>query len=279
MSPVMEERNVTEVAIGVAGVSGRMGRMLVREICTTSGVRLAAASEAPEHDCIGGDTGEIVGLDPLGITVSEDVTCLFGSSQAVIDFTTPEATLAHAVVAAETGTVHVIGTTGFSSKDEAVLARAAEKTPIVKAPNMSLGINLLFALTQRVAGILGDDFDVEILEFHHRDKADAPSGTALELGRAAAAGRGVDLDTVSVISRDGQTGARHDGDIGFAVLRGGDVVGDHSVIFADEGERVELTHRAGDRRIYARGALSAALWALGRDPGLYGMKDVLGLGD
>lgn len=270
---------MTEVAVGVAGVCGRMGRMLVQEICATSGVRLAAASEAPGHEDIGGDAGEIAGLDPLGITVSEDVAHLFELSQAVIDFTAPEASLAHANAAAETGTAHVIGTTGFTLEDEARLARAAEKTVIVKAPNMSLGVNLLFALTRRVAGILGEDFDIEILELHHRHKTDAPSGTALELGQAAAAGRGVDLESVSVTSRDGQTGARRDGDIGFAVLRGGDVVGDHSVIFAGEGERLELTHRAGDRRIYARGALSAALWAMGREPGLYGMEDVLGLGD
>ena len=275
----MEVKAVTEVAVGVAGVCGRMGRMLVREICATSGVRLAAASEVPGHECIGDDAGEIASLDPLGVTVSGDVAHLFEPCRAVIDFTTPEASLAHANVAAETGAVHVIGTTGFTSDDEMALARAAQKTALVKAPNMSLGVNLLFVLTQRVAGILGPDFDIEILELHHRHKADAPSGTALGLGRAAAAGRAVDLEAVSVTSREGQTGARRDGDIGFAVLRGGDVVGDHSVIFAGEGERLELTHRAGDRRIYAHGALSAALWALDREPGLYGMKDVLGLGD
>jgi 4-hydroxy-tetrahydrodipicolinate reductase len=275
----MEERAVTEVAIGVAGVSGRMGQMLVREICAASGVRLAAASEAPGHGCIGGDAGTVADLDPLGIVVSDDVAHLFGPSQAVIDFTAPAASLAHASAAAETGTVHVIGTTGFTPGDEAALAKAAEKTVLVKAPNMSLGVNLLFALTQRVAGILGPDFDIEILELHHRHKADAPSGTALGLGRAAAVGRGVDLDSVAVMSREGQTGARRDGDIGFSVMRGGDVVGDHSVIFASEGERVELVHRASDRRIYARGAISAALWAQGREPGLYGMQDVLGLGD
>ena len=270
---------MAEVAVGVAGVSGRMGQMLVQEICTTSGLRLAAASEAPGHDCIGGDAGVIAGMDPLGIVVSDDVAHLFQPSQAVIDFTAPAASLAHATAAAAAGIVHVIGTTGFTSEDEAALARAAEKTVIVKAPNMSLGVNLLFTLTQRAARILGPDFDIEILELHHRHKADAPSGTALGLGRAAAAGRGVDLDSVGVMSREGRTGPRCEGDIGFSVMRGGDVVGDHSVIFASEGERVELVHRAGDRRIYAKGAISAVLWALGREPGLYGMKDVLGLGD
>jgi len=270
---------MAEVAVGVAGVSGRMGQMLVQEICATSGLRLAAASEAPGHDCIGGDAGVIAGMDPLGIAVSDDVAHLFQPSQAVIDFTRPAASLAHATAAAAAGIVHVIGTTGFTPEDEAALALAAEKTVIVKAPNMSLGVNLLFTLAQRAARILGPDFDIEILELHHRHKADAPSGTALGLGRAAAAGRGVDLDSVSVMSRKGHTGPRREGDIGFSVMRGGDVVGDHSVIFASEGERVELVHRAGDRRIYAKGAISAALWALSCEPGLYGMKDVLGLED
>jgi 4-hydroxy-tetrahydrodipicolinate reductase len=275
----MEIKAMAEVAVGVAGVSGRMGQMLVQETCATSGLRLAAASEAPGHDCIGGDAGVIAGMDPLGVVVSDDVAHLFQPSQVVIDFTAPAASLVHATAAAEAGIVHVIGTTGFTPEDEAALARAAEKTVIVKAPNMSLGVNLLFMLTQRTAGILGLDFDIEILELHHRHKADAPSGTALGLGRAAAAGRGVDLDSVGVMSREGHVGPRREGDIGFSVIRGGDVVGDHSVIFAGEGERVELVHRAGNRRIYAKGAISAALWALGREPGLYGMKDVLGLGN
>jgi 4-hydroxy-tetrahydrodipicolinate reductase len=200
-------------------------------------------------------------------------------ADGIIDFTVPQATVDHAKLAAKAGIVHIIGTTGFSADDEAAIADAAKRAVIVKSGNMSLGVNLLAALVKRVAKTLDEDFDIEILEMHHNRKIDAPSGTALLLGRAAAAGRGVDLDKTSVRSRDGHTGARKAGDIGFATLRGGTVVGDHTVIFAGPAERIELGHRAEDRMIFARGAVKAALWANGKKPGLYSMADVLELGD
>jgi 4-hydroxy-tetrahydrodipicolinate reductase len=197
----------------------------------------------------------------------------------LIEFTIPAATLALAELSASAGIAHVIGTTGHSAEEEAVIAQAARRAPIVKSGNMSLGVNLLAALVKRVAQTLGDDYDVEILEMHHNKKIDAPSGTALMFGRAAAAGRGIDLDAHAMRGRDGMTGTRRKGDIGFAALRGGSVVGDHSVIFAGPAERIELAHRAEDRMIFARGALHAALWARGKKPGLYSMADVLGLKD
>ncbi|HSV29277.1 MAG TPA: 4-hydroxy-tetrahydrodipicolinate reductase, partial [Candidatus Omnitrophota bacterium] len=196
---------------------------------------------------------------------------------AVIDFTAPAATVTHAGMAAAAGKVLVVGTTGLSKDDEAKLQQAADRVPVVYAPNFSVGVNLLMALTERAASILGDDYDIEIVEMHHRHKVDAPSGTALGLGRAAAAGRGVPLDSVWCKARDGHTGARPKGEIGFATLRGGDVVGDHTVMFAAEGERVELTHKASSRAVFAKGAVRAALWAKGKPAGLYTMRDVLGL--
>jgi 4-hydroxy-tetrahydrodipicolinate reductase len=194
-----------------------------------------------------------------------------------VDFTTPAATVENAALAANARIVHVIGTTGLSEGDETAIAAAARHATVIKAGNMSLGVNLLAALTRRIAKTLDSAFDIEIVEMHHRHKIDAPSGTALMLGRAAAEGRDVDLDKVSARARDGHTGERRRGDIGFAVLRGGSVVGEHSVIFAADGEIVELTHRAFDRGIFARGAVKAALWGRGRGPGLYSMMDVLGI--
>jgi 4-hydroxy-tetrahydrodipicolinate reductase len=211
------------------------------------------------------------------VAVGDDAGALFAAADAVLEFTSAKASLDHAALAAGTRTIHVIGTTGLDPAQEAALAAAAQSTAIVWAPNMSLGVNLLMGLVERVAAALDDDFDIEIFEIHHRHKVDAPSGTALGLGAAAARGRGVDLDDVAIRGRDGMTGARRRGAIGFASLRAGDVVGDHSVIFAADGERIELAHRATDRRIYARGALRAALWARGKAPGLYSMADVLGL--
>ena len=263
----------------VAGAGGRMGRSLVHAIAATKGVTLAGAAEAADSAVIGRDAGELAGLGPNGIKIVSDVAPLLKSADGLIEFTVPAATLALAELTAAAGIVHVIGTTGHSPEEEAVITKAAGRAIIVKSGNMSLGVNLLAALTKRVAKALDASYDIEILEMHHNKKIDAPSGTALMLGRAAAAGRGIDLAKRSVRGRDGMTGARASGDIGFAALRGGTVVGDHTVIFAGPAERVELTHRAEDRMIFARGALHAALWARGREPGLYSMADVLGLAD
>ncbi|MEI9987738.1 MAG: 4-hydroxy-tetrahydrodipicolinate reductase [Aliidongia sp.] len=262
--------------IGIAGCGGRMGRALIAEVAGTDGVRLAGAT-ARNAALHGQDAGDYAGLGHLGVAIGADPEALFAASDVVIDFTAPEATLRHAEIAGRLGKALVIGTTGISPGEAESIAAAAARAPIVWAPNMSLGVNLLLGLVEQVARTLGPEYDIEILEMHHRLKRDAPSGTALGLGEAAARGRGVMLREAAVRSRDGQIGARPEGTIGFATLRGGDVVGDHTVMFAGPGERLELTHKAADRRIYARGALRAALWAVGQPPGLYGMKDVLGL--
>ncbi len=268
---------MADLAIGVIGAGGRMGATVVAEIAETEGCALAAAAEAPGHPAIGRDAGEVAGLGALGVRIGADPAAVFARAEAVIEFALPEATARHAALAAQARTAHVIGTTGFSAAQEAAVARAGDAVPVVLAPNMSLAVNVLFALTRQVAALLDDRFDIEILEMHHKHKVDAPSGTALALGRAAAAGRGVALETVSQVTRQGHTGARGRGDIGFAVLRGGDVVGEHSVVFAIEGERLELAHKASSRRIFSRGAVHAALWTPGRAPGVYTMTDVLGL--
>jgi 4-hydroxy-tetrahydrodipicolinate reductase len=268
---------MTEIKLGVVGCAGRMGQMLVREIAATPGARLAGGTERAGSPALGRDIGELAGLGANGVKIEADPLPLFGKSDVVLDFTSPAASVAHAGYAAQAKCGFVVGTTGLDKTQEEALARAARHTPIVYAANMSVGVNLLAALVRRAASVLGEDYDIEVLEMHHRHKVDAPSGTALFLGRAAAAGRDVALDAKAVRSRDGHTGARPKGAIGFATLRGGDVVGDHTVIFAAEGERLELGHRAGNRGLFARGAVRAALWAKGRPPGLYGMADVLGL--
>ena len=263
--------------IGVVGCAGRMGRMVSRCIHETVGVELAGGTEAPGAEVMGRDLGELAGLGSLDLRVTDDPAALFAVADAVIDFTAPAVSLAHAALAAKAATIHVIGTTGIDAAQQDAIRRAARDTAIVMAPNMSLGVTLLTALVQQVARMLDEDYDIEIVEMHHRRKVDAPSGTALALGQAAAAGRGVDLEAVSQRVRDGHTGARRRGDIGFATLRGGDVVGEHTVVFAAEGERLELTHKASAREVFARGAVKAALWARGKPPGLYAMDDVLGL--
>lgn len=263
--------------IGVVGCGGRMGQMLVRQILSTPGCELAGGTERAGGPLVGRDVAEIAGLDPVGVTAIDDPVLLFAAADAVIDFTSPAATERHAALAAQSQTALIIGTTGLSPAQQASIATAATHTPIIQSPNMSVGVNLLLALVERVAATLGPDFDIDILEMHHRNKVDAPSGTALGLGRAAAAGRGVALEDVWCKARDGHTGARPVGEIGFATLRGGDVIGDHTVCFAGDGERVELTHKASGRQIYAKGAVRAALWAGGRVPGLYSMRDVLGM--
>jgi 4-hydroxy-tetrahydrodipicolinate reductase len=264
----------------VVGAAGRMGQTLIRLIHETSGVELHAAVERDSSPFIGRDAGELSGLGPIGIEVTSDALAAFVHADGVIDFTSPKSSVEFATLAAQARIVHVIGTTGCSSEDEAKFDAAARHARVVKSGNMSLGVNLLGVLTKQAARALdGKNWDIEILEMHHKHKVDAPSGTALLLGEAAAQGRDIDLSANSVRVRDGHTGARETGTIGFATLRGGSVVGDHSVIFAGEGEQVTLTHHAADRSIFARGAISAALWARDQKPGLYSMLDVLGLAD
>jgi 4-hydroxy-tetrahydrodipicolinate reductase len=263
--------------IAVLGAAGRMGQALTRALAETAGCTLAGGLEPKGSPAVGRDLGEVAGLDPTGVTITDDPPHLFAQVDAVLDFTSPKATVAFAGLAAQARIVHVIGTTGFSDDDLQKLEAAARHATIVKAGNMSMGVNLLAALTARVAATLGPEFDIEILEMHHRHKRDAPSGTSLMLGDAAAKGRAVSLAERSVRTRDGDTGPRREGDIGFAALRGGDIVGEHRVIFAGPGERIELAHIASDRGIFARGAVKAALWAKGKPPGLYSMADVLGL--
>jgi 4-hydroxy-tetrahydrodipicolinate reductase len=263
--------------IAVMGVAGRMGRELVRAIASTPSCELSGGTEASGSEFLGRDIGELSGLDPAGIMVSADAQSVISAADAIVDFTSPKASATFAALAAKAGTAHVIGTTGVDANLDAAIAEAARAIPIVKAGNMSQGINVLLAVTRNIAAALGADFDIEILEMHHRMKVDAPSGTALMLGQAAAEGREVRLQDRAVRVRDGHTGARKAGDIGFATLRGGSVVGDHTVIFAGDGERIEITHRATDRGIFARGAVRAALWANGRAPGLYTMADVLAI--
>ncbi len=267
------------VNIVVCGAGGRMGQMLVQEIAETEGCALSGATERPGSPAVGTDAGTLAGLDPLGVNIVDDAAPVIAKADAVIDFTNPANTVDITRLCAQAGAAHIIGTTGLSPSDEDSLAKAAFHVPVVYAPNMSVGVNLLLAMTKKVAAALGEDYDIEIVEMHHRHKVDAPSGTALGLGRAAAAGRDVAHDDVAILSREGHTGARDRGTIGYATLRGGDVVGDHSVIFAGEGERIEITHKASARRIYSRGAVRAALWTRDRKPGLYGMMDVLGMSD
>ena len=259
------------------GAAGRMGRELVRAVHDTPGCTVAGGAEMSGSAALGSDVGELAGVGSLSLPVTDDASALFTRCDAVIDFTSPAATASFAGLAANARIIHVIGTTGFDVQHEAAIKDAARHATIIKAGNMSLGVNLLAVITRKIAQALDEDFDIEILEMHHKRKVDAPSGTALMLGQAAAAGRGIDLKTRSVRARDGHTGERQRGDIGFATLRGGDVVGDHTVIFAADGERIEITHRASDRSIFARGAVKAALWGRGKGPGLFAMTDVLGL--
>jgi 4-hydroxy-tetrahydrodipicolinate reductase len=268
---------MAKIKMGVVGCGGRMGRMLVAEIAATEGCTVAGGSEAPGSGYVNQDIGELAAIGRIGIPVGEKVDKLIRDSDVVLEFTSPAATAEHAALAAGLGKAMVIGTTGLSPQQGDVVRQAARDIPIVWAPNMSLGVNVLLSLVEEAARRLGPDWDIEILEMHHRGKVDAPSGTALALGRAAAAGRKVSLDEVEQRARDGITGPRQAGDIGFAALRGGDAVGDHHVIFAANGERLELIHRTTNRAVFAKGAVSAARWVFGRPAGLYGLKEVLGL--
>lgn len=269
---------MADLKIVVVGAGGRMGAANIRTIAATKGITLHAAIDQPGSHAIGMDAGQIAGLPPLGVVISDDTTAALDGADAIIDFTIPAATVALAKKAAEQGLVHVIGTTGCTEQDEAALHEAGQAgARIVKSGNMSLGVNLLASLVKKAAAALGADFDIEIVEMHHNQKVDAPSGTALLLGEAAAEGRAIDLAANSVRSRDGITGIREEGTIGFATLRGGSVVGEHSAVFAGPSERIELTHKAEDRGLFANGAVKAVLWAHGKAPGYYSMADVLGL--
>ena len=269
---------MSDMGLVIVGAAGRMGQALIRAIQDIPGVRVAAAVERPGSPQLGKDVGELAGVGPLGVPIGDDPLSAFASADGVLDFTAPASSVEFAGYAAQARIVHVIGTTGLSAEDEAGIAAAARHATIVKSGNMSLGVNLLAVLVEQAARALDPaDFDIEILEMHHRHKVDAPSGTALLLGEAAAAGRGIALRGNDVRSREGHTGARKAGTIGFATLRGGSVIGEHSVFLSGPGERIVLSHHAEDRTIFARGAVKAALWAHGRKPGLYSMRDVLGL--
>lgn len=274
MEPQMER-----MTIAVLGCSGRMGRMLVSAVDEAEGAALVGVTEREGADWAGRDLGEAMGGAARGLIVETDPLPVFARAEAVIDFTVPAAVLGHAELAAQARAVHVIGVTGMSAEQIAALEPASRHAVIVRAGNMSLGVNLLTALARKVAGALDPDYDIEIVEAHHAAKVDAPSGTALMLGEAAAEGRGVRLDAVADRGRDGETGARARGHIGFSSIRGGDIVGEHDVIFAGQGERIVLRHVATDRMLFARGAVKAALWGRGRGPGAYDMMDVLGLGE
>jgi len=268
---------MSDMRLVVMGAAGRMGRMLVRTIGEMPGVAVAAALERAGSDALGKDAGVVAGLPPVGVPITDDPLQAVVNADGIVDFTAPAASVELAALAAQARIVHVIGTTGLSPSDLKKIDAAARHAVVVRSGNMSLGVNLLAALVERAAASLGPDWDIEILEMHHKMKVDAPSGTALLLGESAARGRNIALAERSVRSRDGHTGARREGDIGFATLRGGSVVGDHSVIFAGTSERLELTHRAEDRAIFARGAIRAALWGRDKKPGHHSMADVLGL--
>ena len=270
---------MADMRLIVAGAGGRMGRALTRVISETPGAVLTGALEAPGSALLGKDAGQLAGIPENGVKLSADLWSLSSNADGILDFTIPGATIANVAIAAERGLVHVIGTTGLSASDDAVIKSVTQRAIVVKSGNMSLGVNLLAALVKRVAQSLDDNFDIEIIEMHHKAKIDAPSGTALMLGEAAAEGRGIKLAEHSARGRDGHTGARRPGDIGFASLRGGTAAGDHSVIFAGSSERLTLSHHAEDRMIFAHGAVKAALWAHGKKPGFYTMADVLGLAD
>ena len=277
---IQKDANMTDLpGIVVTGGSGRMGQMLINAVQASDACTLVGVLERTGHDWVGQDVGIAMGGAEIGVTVSDDAVTTFAKAQAIIDFTAPAATIGFAELAAQARAVHVIGTTGLTEGDIVKLDAAARHAVIVRAGNMSLGVNLLVQLTKKVAAALDEDFDIEIIEAHHHHKIDAPSGTALMLGEAAAQGRGVALKDVIDSGRDGITGARVRGDIGFSAIRGGDIVGEHDVLFAAAGERIKLTHIATDRAIFARGALKAALWGQTQKTGSYSMLDVLGLND
>jgi 4-hydroxy-tetrahydrodipicolinate reductase len=265
--------------VAITGAAGRMGKTLVEAIGNTEGLVLSAALERPESSLVGVDVGELAGLGRLGVKVAGDIAAVIEDFDLLIDFTVPAATLANVMACVAAGKAMVIGTTGFTEPQLAEIDAAARHIPICKASNFSTGVNLCFKLLAMAAAVVGEDSDIEIYEAHHRHKIDAPSGTALSMGQVVADTLGRDLSQVAVYGREGQTGARNRDTIGFATLRAGDIVGDHTVTFAAEGERVEITHKASSRMSFARGAVRAAGWLADQDAGLYDMQDVLGFKD
>ncbi|MDS4030862.1 MAG: 4-hydroxy-tetrahydrodipicolinate reductase [Candidatus Contendobacter sp.] len=265
------------IHVAIVGVAGRMGRHLLEACHLVDGVRCSVALERPDHPSVGADAGELMGIGRLNVPIVADLAPLVDHFDVLVDFTRPAATLANLAICRTAGKAMVIGTTGLSADQKAAVAHAAETIPIVFAPNMSVGVNLCFKLLELTARVLGDGMDIEIIEAHHRHKVDAPSGTALAMGQVIAATLGRDLAQCAVYDRRGVTGERDRAAIGFATVRAGDIVGEHTVLFADVGERIEITHRASSRMTFAKGALRAANWLIGRPPGLFDMRDVLGL--
>ena len=270
---------MTALRIGILGAGGRMGRALIQATVEEPQATLAAAIDRAGGASVGVDAGVLAGVDAQGVSVGDSLAAVLNEVDVLIDFTAPDATIAHAAACQKAGVAMVIGTTGLNETQLAALRSAAEETAIVFAPNMSVGVNLVFKLLDIASRVLGDSVDIEIIEAHHRHKVDAPSGTALRMGEVIAAALGRDLKQCAVYGREGQTGARDRQTIGFETIRAGDIVGDHTALFAADGERVEITHKASSRMTFARGAVRAALWLQGRGPGLYDMQDVLGLRD
>jgi 4-hydroxy-tetrahydrodipicolinate reductase len=270
---------VIDLKIGLLGGAGRMGQMNIRQVAMTNGCVVAGATARPGSDAVGRDAGELAGIGALGVNVTDDAAEMIAGVDVVIDFTLPDVAVEAARLAAQAGVAIVAGTTGLSPDQEEEIIQAARYVPVIRAANTSVGVTLLAALAEQAARMLGVDYDIEVLEMHHRHKIDAPSGTALALGEALAKGRGVNLGDVKQVVRNGHTGAREVGDIGFATLRGGDVAGEHEIIFAADGERVTLGHKASSRQVFAAGAVRAALWTRMQPPGLYHMRHVLGFED
>jgi 4-hydroxy-tetrahydrodipicolinate reductase len=265
------------IRVGIAGAAGRMGHALLRACLGTHGLLLTAAVEKPGNPAVGQDVGEAAGLQKLGLPLIDSLGPAIGAVDVVVDFTRPESTLSTVELCHKHGKRMVIGTTGFSFEQKAVIERAAQDVPIMLAPNMSVGVNLSLKLLEIAAKVIGDHTDIEIIEAHHRHKVDAPSGTALRMGEVIAAALGRDLRQCATYSREGHTGERDPKSIGFSVIRAGDIVGEHTALFADEGERIEITHKASSRMTFAKGAMRAALWLAEKPAGLYDMQDVLGL--
>lgn len=265
------------VGVTVTGAAGRMGRALVQAVSEVPSLKLEGATEAPGHGLLGADAGEVAGIGALGVKISDDLASVARPGMVVIDFTAPAATMAHAAVCAEKGAAMVIGTTGLAEEQREKVAETCAGVPVVLAPNMSVGVNLLFWLVEQASKITGELFDIEIVEAHHRMKKDAPSGTALKLAEMAARGRGWSLSECGRYCREGMIGERPGREIGVQTVRAGDIVGDHTVTLAGPLERIELTHRAHDREVFAKGAARAAAWIADKKPALYDMQDVLGI--
>lgn len=265
------------INVAVTGAAGRMGRTLIEAVHQTDGLQLSAAIERPGNSLVGADAGELAGLGKLDVTLVDDLTKVVDQFDVLIDFTSPQSTLANAKICADNGRRMVIGTTGLTAEENAELETYAEKTAIMYAPNMSVGVNLTFKILEIAAKVLGDDVDIEVIEAHHRHKVDAPSGTALRMGEVVADALGRDLKECAVYGREGQTGARDRKTIGFETIRAGDIVGEHTVMFAADGERVEITHKATSRMNFARGAVRSCSWIMEKTDGLFDMQDVLEL--